>query len=271
MLDPDTFTSAQSFDAALLAAGGLLALVEATFAGKIEAGLALVRPPGHHAEAGRGMGFCLFNNIAVAAQAALRRHGCRRVMIVDWDLHHGNGTQHSFEEDDQVLYFSCHQYPYYPGTGGCYEVGRGRGTGYTVNVPLGLGHGDGEYIQIMTRLVEPLADEFKPELILVSAGFDIYAGDPLGGQKVTTRGFAALARFTAELAARHCPGRHVITLEGGYHIQGQADSILAMIRELSGVQKLGPDDLRDNPDAPDIKAVASVRALQAKYWSCFKE
>jgi len=270
-LDPDTSTSARSFEAALMAAGGVTALVEAAHQGQIEAGLALVRPPGHHAEANRGMGFCLFNNVAVAACYGLHRLGYSRILIVDWDLHHGNGTQHTFEDEARVVYFSTHQYPYYPGTGGAYETGRGRAEGRTINVPLGMGNGDEEYIHIFSRILKPVTQEFKPELILVSAGFDIYFGDPLGGQLVSPRVFAALARLLDELAGQLCPGQLVFTLEGGYHIQGQAESILAIIKELSGSGKLEKDELRDNTKGPDIPVVAAVKEIQGQYWSCFKE
>ncbi len=265
MLDGDTFCSAKSFEAAMLAAGGVMRLVEEVFAGRIDAGLGLVRPPGHHAEAHRGMGFCLFNNVAVAAEYALRVHGAERVMIVDWDLHHGNGTQHSFEETDRVLYLSTHQSPYYPGTGAHTEVGRGKGEGYTVNLPLSVGHGDEEFVQVFSRVVAPVAKEYKPDLILVSSGYDIYHGDPLGGMDVTPRGFAAMARKLLELAEELCQSRLVFTLEGGYNVSGQAESILAVIRQLSD-GLLGERELRVDPGRPDIPSVAACRKVHSRYW-----
>ncbi len=264
MLDPDTQTSPRSFEAAMMAAGGLIELVKKALAGEIEAGLALVRPPGHHAEADRSMGFCLFNNVAVAAARALEEEGLERVLIVDWDLHHGNGTQHSFEEDPRVLYFSTHQYPFYPGTGAAREVGRGRGRGMTVNVPLSMGHGDEEFVQIFERVLRPLARAYEPRLILVSAGFDTHFNDPLGSQKVTPKGYAAMTRSLQELAAGSIP--LVFTLEGGYNIQGQADSILAVMEQLAGKQVLGPGELRDDPDQGDIPAVVEVKEAQAGLW-----
>jgi acetoin utilization deacetylase AcuC-like enzyme len=264
MIDPDTQTSPRSFEAALLAAGGLLELVKEAVAGRIESGLALVRPPGHHAEANRSMGFCLFNNVAVAARYALESLGLDRVLIVDWDLHHGNGTQHSFEEEKRVLYFSTHQYPFYPGSGAATETGRGQGLGYTVNVPLGPGNGDAEYVQIFERLLVPVAEKYSPELILVSAGFDIHHQDPLGSQEVTSLGFAALARRLSELAKE--TGPLVLTLEGGYSVQGQARGVLRIMEELAGRSPLAPDQLRDDPGRTDIAAVAEARRAQSALW-----
>jgi len=270
MLDGDTHTSARSYEAALMAAGGMLSLVEAVNSGRIEAGFALVRPPGHHAERGQGRGFCLFNNIAVAACFALNKLGLERVLIADWDLHHGNGTQHSFEAENRVLYFSTHQSPFYPGTGQVDEVGHGRGEGYTVNVPISSGHGDAEYVQMYSRLLKPLALEYRPQLILVSAGFDIYQGDLLGSQLVSPAGFAALARLTAELAADLCPGRLVLTLEGGYNVEGEAESVLAVVRQLSqGL--LADQEVRDDPARQDIPAVAATKRIHSAYWKCFRE
>ena len=269
MLDPDTQTSPLSFEAAMMAAGGLIRLVESALAGEIESGLALVRPPGHHAEAGRSMGFCLFNNVAVAAAWALARGGLERVLIADWDLHHGNGTQHSFEREDRVLYFSTHQYPFYPGTGGVEEVGSGRGRGMTVNVPLNAGHGDEEFVQIFERiLANPVAREFRPGLILVSAGFDTHIKDPLGSQKVTPKGYAAMTRSAPGVGRRDQDSPGFCTLEGGYNIQGQADSVLAHDpNNLNGRPVLDPGELRDDPARADISAVAAGdRKTQAGFW-----
>lgn len=268
MIDPDTQTSARSFEAALLAAGGLLELVKAAITGRIDSGLALVRPPGHHAEANRSMGFCLFNNVAVAAEYALADLGVERVLILDWDLHHGNGTQHSFEAEKRVLYFSTHQYPFYPGTGAATETGRGEGQGFTINVPLGPGHGDAEFVQIFERILVPVAKEYSPELILVSAGFDIHHRDPLGGQKVTALGFAAMARLLSELAKE--TGPLVLTLEGGYSVQGQARGVLRIMEELAGQSPLARDQLRDDPARPDIAALAEVRRAQRDLWPVLK-
>jgi len=263
-LDADTQTSAKSFEAALAAAGGLIDLTGRVLDGELDNGFALVRPPGHHAEANQAMGFCLFNNIALAAAWALKRKGLSRVMVVDWDLHHGNGTQHSFRSDARVLYFSTHQYPFYPGSGALDEVGDGEGRGFTVNVPLNPGHGDEEYVAIFQNLVQPLARAYKPELILVSAGFDIYRQDPLGGMTVTTDGFAALARLLKEAAEEVCGGRLVITLEGGYDVEGQARGVGKIIDMLLGVGSAGEKLARTK--APEPPIIAQVRRAQAGLW-----
>jgi len=233
-LDQDTATSAHSYDAAMKAAGSVVKGVDLLMEGSVDNGFALVRPPGHHAEQGRSMGFCLFNNVAVAAWHAQSRHNLERVMIVDWDLHHGNGTQFSFYDTDQVLYLSTHQYPYYPGTGALQETGTDRGEGYTVNVPLPGGFGDDEYAAIFNDIIIPVGQAYEPELILVSAGFDIYHGDPLGSMSVGPAGFAYMTRSLLNLAQEVCGGRLLVTLEGGYNLKGQRDGALAVLSELVG-------------------------------------
>jgi acetoin utilization deacetylase AcuC-like enzyme len=233
-LDADTRTSAESFDAACLAVGALIDGVSRIEQGEIDNAFCLVRPPGHHAEHDQSMGFCLFNNVAIAARWARKELGMKRIMIIDWDLHHGNGTQHSFYESDQVLYLSTHQYPYYPGTGALPETGKGNGDGYTVNVPLAGGQGDMEFARIYNELVIPLARDYKPSLILVSCGFDIYDGDPLGAMRVTPDGFAWMTRQLVEMAGEVCDGKLLITLEGGYNLTGMRDGALAVLAELCG-------------------------------------
>jgi len=228
-LDPDTYTSRDSAEAARRAAGGLVDLTREVVFGSLANGFALVRPPGHHAEADRAMGFCLFNNVAIAAQAA-RRSGVRRVLIVDWDVHHGNGTQASFEEDPDVLYFSTHQFPFYPGTGAIAEVGRAAARGRTVNVPWPAGMGDAEYLAAFDRLLLPIARAFGPELVLVSCGFDAAAGDLLGGMRLSSNGYAALTERVASLAQ----GRVVLALEGGYNLDAIASAAAACTRVLLG-------------------------------------
>jgi acetoin utilization deacetylase AcuC-like enzyme len=232
-LDPDTVTSPQTYEVALLAAGGLLAAIDAVV-DDLGNAFALVRPPGHHAERNRAMGFCIFNNIAIGAQYARSHHRLERVLICDWDLHHGNGTQKTFYADPGVLYFSTHQYPYYPGTGHYTEIGEGAGKGYTVNCPLSPGYGDADYANILRHILSPIALAYRPQLILVSAGFDIYAHDPLGGMAVTEAGFARLTDIIMDVADSVCEGRLVITLEGGYHLEGQARSVEEVVRRMAG-------------------------------------
>jgi acetoin utilization deacetylase AcuC-like enzyme len=265
-LDPDTHTTPRSYEAAMLAAGGLIVLSDAVAAGDLRNGFALIRPPGHHAEAERAMGFCLFNNVAVAAAHLLERGGLERIMIVDWDLHHGNATQHSFESDPRVLYASTHQYPYYPGSGSQDEVGRGGAKGYTVNVPLSMGHGDSDFYAMFRDLFVPIGRQFKPDLIFVSAGFDTYYQDPLGGMEVTGPGYAAMTRLLMELADEVCGGRLVYTLEGGYNLDGLRDGIQAVLLELVGESRLDEDYLTSLDRAEPPKIVDKVRKIQSKYW-----
>jgi acetoin utilization deacetylase AcuC-like enzyme len=228
-LDPDTYVSRQSLEIGRLAAGGSIELARAVARGELSAGLAAVRPPGHHAEANRPMGFCLFNNVAIAAQALRAEEGVERILIVDWDVHHGNGTQHSFETDPDVLYFSTHQFPFYPGSGAFEETGTRDGAGATVNVPLPAGCGDGEYVGVFQRVLVPVALAFRPELLLVSAGFDAHHDDPLGGMVVSQTGFAALAAILRRLADQLCGGRLAYFLEGGYSASGLAEGTAAVL------------------------------------------
>jgi len=266
-LDPDTAVSEGSCEAALLAAGGVCEAVSAVVSGEMDNAFALVRPPGHHAEQDRAMGFCLFNNLAVGARHAQASHGIKRVLVVDWDLHHGNGTQHSFEDDSSVLYFSTHQYPYYPGSGASEQIGRGSGDGFTVNVPLSSGKSDGEYSAIFDRILKPIALEFDPELILVSAGFDIHGDDPLGGMRVTSEGFARLTRTLMDIGDVCCSGRVVMTLEGGYDLKGLGSSVRAVIREMAGVSDPLPEHAltRSEEEAVD-RIVATAARVHGSFW-----
>ena len=266
-LDPDTQTSPGSYRAALLAAGGLCEAVKMVNSGDLDNAFALVRPPGHHAERSRAMGFCLFNNVAIAAMYARNRLGLERILIVDWDVHHGNGTQHSFEGDDSILYFSTHQYPHYPGTGSYGEVGTGRGVGYTVNVPLPTGYGDGDYVSIFDRVLKPVAIEYRPDLILVSAGFDIYRGDPLSSMNVTPEGFAGMTRLLMDLADDCCGGKLVATLEGGYNISGQKDSVKAVLEELADIKKTGVEALLEKANETIVDfALKPVFETHRDFW-----
>jgi len=266
-LDPDTQTSSGSYEAALLAAGGMCKAVSLVHSGELDNAFALVRPPGHHAEKARAMGFCLFNNVAIGARYAQEYLNLQRVLVVDWDLHHGNGTQHSFENDPSILYFSTHQYPFYPGSGGLNEVGIGRGEGFTVNVPLSGGYGDGEYVGIFERILRPIAIEFNPDIILVSAGFDIHKDDPLGGMRVTPAGFASMTRSIMAMGEECCKGNVVLTLEGGYDIQGQCDSVKAVLKELSEQSRADIAKVvkQADPRALDV-ATKKVIEIQSRYW-----
>ncbi len=266
-LDPDTATSPDSYEAAIKAVGAQFVGLDAIFKGQVGQVFALVRPPGHHAEYNRAMGFCLFNNVALAAHYALRRLSCERVLIIDWDLHHGNGTQWSFYEDPRVVYFSTHQFPYYPGTGRVEEIGRGEGTGFTVNVPLTAGCGDLEYAAVFNRVLIPLVREFKPQVILVSAGFDLYFGDPLGGMSVTPVGVAYLMRVVKKLANEHCQGRILLTLEGGYSLQGLSDCTAAVILELAGRSIIPPDRAEELENSRvDLEVFKRLSAVLGKFW-----
>jgi len=269
MLDPDTYACAKSYETARLAAGGTLAAVDKVVSGEVDNAFAFVRPPGHHAETNRAMGFCLFNNAAIAASYALATHKLKKALIIDWDLHHGNGTQHSFYERSEVLYFSTHQYPYYPGTGFFTETGSGAGKGFTVNVPLKAGPGDAEYFLIFEEILEPIALEFKPDIIFVSAGFDIYYQDPLGGMQVTPQGFGNLAKVILEFAQQTCKGRVIFVLEGGYHLEGLRDSAREVLKTMRGeVLARGRDEeVRKHADHRLIDPVIKkVKEAQKPYW-----
>jgi acetoin utilization deacetylase AcuC-like enzyme len=231
-LDADTSMSPGSLNAAYLAAGGVLAAVDAIMAQEVDHVFCAVRPPGHHAEAGRAMGFCLLNNVAIAARYVQKKYALARVLIVDWDVHHGNGTQHSFEDDASVLFFSTHQYPHYPGTGRGSERGKGEGTGFTVNVPMEAGEGDEEYHTVFLKSLVPAADAFKPEFVIISAGFDAHKDDPLASMGLTEAGYTDLTNIVAGIAKRHAQGRILSSLEGGYNLTALARSVDAHINAL---------------------------------------
>jgi acetoin utilization deacetylase AcuC-like enzyme len=246
-LDADTYLGDLSNDAALTAAGGAVELVRAVLSGAARNGIGLVRPPGHHATRSRGMGFCLFNNIAAAAQAAVGASSpsapTPRVLIVDWDVHHGNGTQDIFYASPQVLFFSTHQYPHYPGSGHWRETGEGAGQGYTVNVPLAAGVGDAGFRRIYAEILTPLARRFRPDLLLVSAGYDAHWNDPLAGLQLSLGGYWELARTVVALADELCEGRLVVLLEGGYNLKVLTHGVADTCRALLGDPTPGPDPL----------------------------
>jgi acetoin utilization deacetylase AcuC-like enzyme len=228
----DTAVSTASAEVARLAAGSIVALCDEVAQGRLDRGFAAVRPPGHHAERDLAMGFCLFNNVAVAAEHLRRAHGLERVLIADWDVHHGNGTQHIFEERSDVFYFSLHQWPLYPGTGRASERGRGSGAGTTLNCPLPPGAGDDEFLEALTDGLVPAAERFAPDFLLLSAGFDAHVADPLGGLAVTTDAFARATRLFCDLADRLAGGRFVSVLEGGYDLEALAECVATHVEVL---------------------------------------
>jgi acetoin utilization deacetylase AcuC-like enzyme len=258
-IDADTVVSRGSYEAAVHAAGGAVHLVDLLLSGEAATGMSALRPPGHHAEPTRAMGFCLFSNVAVAARHALDRHGIERVMVLDWDVHHGNGTQAAFHDAPEALFVSLHQSPLYPGTGAAEDLGSGAGTGYTVNLPVSAGAGDALYRSLLEHVVVPLARAYEPRLLLISAGFDAHRDDPLADVRLTTEGFAAMAgtmrRLGEELGA---PVGAV--LEGGYDLGALAASTTATLRALTGSEAPLPDEV---PVAPEARAAA---ARLAAHW-----
>ena len=260
-MDPDTYVCHRSYDAALRAAGGCLVAVDAVMAGEVESAFCLVRPPGHHATPWRAMGFCLFNNVAIAVEHARRRHGLHRVAVVDFDVHHGNGTNDAFYFDPDVLYFSTHQSPFYPGGGHWQETGDGEGKGATVNVPLPAGTGDAVFERIWKGLLTPVLRRFKPELLLISAGYDGHFADPLAGLALSAAGYYDIVAGLRDLARELCDGRLMITLEGGYDLIALAWSIRGSLEALLDEERT-PDPLgrRDRPQPHIIDDLLSAVA-----------
>jgi acetoin utilization deacetylase AcuC-like enzyme len=262
-LDPDTHTSPATVDAAFLAAGAAIQATEAVFDGANTTALALVRPPGHHAESDAAMGFCFFNNVAVAAAHARAALGCERVLILDWDVHHGNGTQHIFEERRDVLFISLHEFPLYPGTGALHEMGRGEGRGYTINMPVPAGLGDDDYVHALRSILVPVADAFRPNLVLVSAGFDAHDADPLANMRLSESGYAEMTRIVKQVADRHAEGRVVFLLEGGYDLEAMPRSLRACAEVLVGL----PHEARTGkPSQAARNLVYAVAEQHAPHW-----
>jgi acetoin utilization deacetylase AcuC-like enzyme len=266
-LDPDTYTSPETYEIALLAAGAAIDGVERVLGGRHQRALALVRPPGHHAERGRAMGFCLVNNVAIAAAHA-RTLGAARVAIVDYDVHHGNGTQHMFESDPSVLYVSMHQSPYYPGTGSADEIGVLQGEGFTVNLPIEVGAVDEDYRCVLSEIIVPVVRQFQPDLVLVSAGFDAHARDPLAGMRLTTEAFAAMTLELRQVAEECCSGRIVAVTEGGYDLPALADSLQAVVSALAADRPdAAPWPAHDeSPPERGRAAAAAARAVLGRFW-----
>ncbi len=263
-LDPDTYSGPRSLETALLSAGSTVELARRIATGRLQRGFALVRPPGHHAERQRAMGFCLFNNVAIAAAVLRASEGLERIAILDWDVHHGNGTQHAFESERDVLYASLHQSPFYPGTGSLREQGIDSGTGATVNLPMPAGCGDPEYGAVFDAVLVPVLREFEPELILVSAGFDAHARDPLASMQVSTDGFAAMAARIREVADAVCNGRLLLVLEGGYDLTALSESVAAVVRALGAPET--PERHFPPPTAPVRPLAAALREVHATHW-----
>jgi acetoin utilization deacetylase AcuC-like enzyme len=263
--DPDTVTSPGTVDAAELAAGATIDAVDAVLDGNADSAFALVRPPGHHAERDRAMGFCFFNNVAVAAAHAVEARGVERVLIFDWDVHHGNGTQHILETRADVLYMSLHQWPYYPGTGAPHEVGRDAGRGYNVNVPFPGGCGDPEYDAALERILLPIAQAYQPQLVLISAGFDANEGDPLASMSVTTNWFARATSRLLDVARESAAGRVVLALEGGYDLGNLAASCRACAEVLTeGCEVAGSK--ADAASPAGLSVLERVRREQRPFW-----
>ncbi|WP_299983257.1 histone deacetylase [Desulfobacula sp.] len=231
----DTHACEDTFDAALYAAGGFLKAISQVVEKKLDNAFALIRPPGHHAEKSRAMGYCLFNHVALGAIFAQKILKLDRILIVDWDIHHGNGTQHAFERDPNVLFFSIHQAGLFPGTGIFTETGLGAGEGYTINLPIPKGYGDAEYTSIFECVLAPVAERFAPELILVSAGFDTHKDDPMGGMLMTAPGFAGITASIKKIADKICGGKIVMSLEGGYNSDALSGAVKAVLKEMAGI------------------------------------
>ena len=260
-VDSDTVAGRETASAAHLSVGCVLTAVDAVLEGRVRNAFAFARPPGHHAKPDQAMGFCFFNNVAIAAQHAARKYHKERTLIIDFDVHHGNGTQNAFYNSANVLYISIHQSPHYPGTGSFVEVGKKEGEGFTVNIPAPAGLGDSEYLSLFRQVVVPIGLQFDPELILVSAGFDAHRDDPLGGMTLTRNGFAAMAQQIMELAEQTCKGKTVFALEGGYALVALEQSIVAVLEVMTGM----------NPSADVLEAkrselVSEAQKFHRHYW-----
>ena len=267
-LDPDTVTSENTYQAAFSAVGGSIDAVKKVLQSDLDNAFVLIRPPGHHAEKDRQMGFCIFNNAALAVEYARQQFGLKRILVVDWDVHHCNGTQHIFESTDEVLVFSTHRSPFFPGTGSLEEKGKGNGLGYTVNVPLRPGKKDIDFIEIFRKILTPIALEYKPQLIIVSAGFDTHYDDPIGGMHVTEQGYAYMTSIIMEIADRVCEGRVVALLEGGYDLGALRKSVKAVIETLQGGIKEGIKNKIDGlkPDPSTAQVLQDVRVNYKELW-----
>ena len=270
--DLDTQTTAKSYDVSRLGVGGVFSLLDGIWNGKANRGFACIRPPGHHAEPNKAMGFCLFNNVALGARYLKEHYSVGRVMIVDIDVHHGNGIQTAFYDTDDILYVSLHQFPFYPGTGNFGEVGRGKGEGFTINIPLGRGHGNRDFAGIIHYLLNPLAQAYHPDMIIVSCGFDLYMYDPLGGMTVTPEGYALITFFLLDIAEKICNGRIAFIMEGGYSLKGIRECGLRVMQELCDIPTLSKNQIEKVVGHSVIKlsAVRKVIDIQKGYWKILR-
>jgi acetoin utilization deacetylase AcuC-like enzyme len=258
LISADTYFTPTSYEIACLSAGGLVRAIDEVLTGKANNALALVRPPGHHALADRAMGFCIFANVVIGARHAQLNHHLDRVMIVDYDVHHGNGTQDLLYDDPHALFISTHQYPYYPGTGDVHETGSGDGIGFTVNIPLRAGHGDESYAAVFSDIIWPVAERYKPQLVLVSAGFDAHWDDPLANMRLSLGGYDHLTRELIRMAERFCDGKIVFVTEGGYNLSVLAHGVRNIAHALLGDETVS-DPIGPAPErmSPPIQALIS--------------
>jgi len=266
-LDGDTYTSRETFKSALLAAGSTIECVEKTFRGEVPSSFAFIRPPGHHAEKDRAMGFCIFNNIAIGAQYALKKLGLNKIAIVDFDLHHGNGTQNAFYKTDEVLFISSHQFPHYPGTGSMKELGSGKGEGYTINIPLPVGFGDTEYSTIYWEIINPVLKEYNPDLILISAGFDTYISDPLSGMEITGEGFYDIVSAIRDASQKCCDGKMIFALEGGYSPIGLKEGCFNVLKCMLGHKHEPKESIKSKLSENFTSTVENIKSNIKNYWN----
>ncbi|MBZ0284109.1 MAG: histone deacetylase [Anaerolineae bacterium] len=266
-LDADTYAGPTAFEIARLSAGGVVQAVDEVLSGRASNALAAVRPPGHHAMPNHAMGFCILGNVPIATRFAQKVYGLERVMIVDYDVHHGNGTEAMFYDDDSVLFISTHQSPFYPGTGAITHTGSGKGTGYTLNIPLTAGHGDSSYATLFEQVVWRAAERFKPQLIIVSAGFDSHWADPIAGMRLSLNGYAHLTRELIKMAHQFCGGKIVFAMEGGYNLDALSHGVVNIAHALLGdatvIDPLGaPRGNSPEPDiTPTIERIRSIHKL----------
>jgi acetoin utilization deacetylase AcuC-like enzyme len=262
VFDADTAAGPYTFDTARLAAGGFLSVLDAVVEGHADNGFALVRPPGHHAESDRAMGFCFFNNVAIGARYLQEKHGLQSILVVDWDVHHGNGTQRSFFAVGDVLFVSLHQYPYYPGTGAADEIGVDDGLGRTINVPFPAGSGNAEYAAAFERIIEPVAEQFEPDFVLISAGFDCHRLDPLGGMRVTAHGFSGMTSSLQSIADRYAGGRCAAVLEGGYSVEALTEGVSTVLDTLGG----SVDTTPSSQGSQATRLLDEIVRIQKRFW-----